>query len=349
MKEDLYKVLEIDKGADDKQIKKAYRTLAKKYHPDKNPDDEKAENKFKEVSYAYEILSDETKRAKYNQYGHKGFENGGGRGYGDMSMDDIFNSFGDIFGERQQRSNKQRYNIKVALQLTPEEVYTGVEKKFTYHRIDKCEPCNGQGGENAKHCPSCDGQGRTFRVQETPRGYIQRAIQCPDCNGNGKTFESICKSCNTEGVTSNNKTIKIKIPHSLMHGEHITLNKKGHYGDGHTGDLLIYIQVVRSNNFEIGNDYSLLSNINVPYEKLMVGGKIKFKTIDGSSVMVTIPKMSKIGSKLKLSGKGLKHSGYIQKFAVPRGDQYLVINIEIPTTISKEEEELLNKIKKIKE
>jgi molecular chaperone DnaJ len=167
---------------------------------------------------------------------------------------------------------------------------------------------------------------------------------CEDCLGHGKTIEKLCNVCNGNGTVASDKTIKIVVPHGILHGEHINLSKKGHTGDGHTGDLYIFIQVIKSKDFDIGNKHSLISEIKVPYEKLMVGGNLKFKTIDGSSVMVSVPKMSKLGSRLKLTGKGLKFRG-----SESRGDQYLIVNIEIPNTISEDEEELLNKIKKNKE
>jgi molecular chaperone DnaJ len=347
MAKDLYKILGITKEADDKEIKKAYRKMAMKYHPDKNAGDKEAETKFKDVAEAYEILSDGDKKARYDSMGYDAYANGGQRGQqGDpFGFSDIFNSM-----RQQQQGNrrKQQHSIIQKITLSMEDIYNGVTKKFKYNRLSKCEPCNGKGGEDVERCKTCDGKGIQLKIQRTEFGVVQQAISCNDCDGRGFKISKPCTTCHGKMFTQQVNVIEIKIPHSTMPNEQIHYSNKGHeYIDEtgqNAGDLILVIDVNQEKS-TILKDFGLLSKIDLPYEIMILGGEYEFKTIDGTKVKVTISKLTNIGRKLKLKGKGLKYKGY----DVMRGDQYLMVDLKFPESITEEEEKLLTEIKKIKE
>jgi len=346
MSKDLYKTLELSKTADATEIKKAYRMLAKKYHPDKNPDDKTAEAKFKEVAEAYEILSDTTKRATYDQMGYEASQRGGGRHY---DMNDMGAAFNAMREQQQAEQVKRRYTIHQVVKISMEDVYEGAIKKLTYKRIEKCKPCNGKGGENVVRCTTCDGKGIEVITQRTNFGMMQNNISCRGCDGRGFKIANACDSCKGKGIQGKNEEIEVDIPHSILPHEQMQYVGKGHYyvdaqGEESFGDLILSFQADET-KFTILKNFGLLTKIDLPYEVMVLGGEFEFTTIDGSVLKVTVSELTDIGKKLKLKGKGLKHRGY----EVLRGDLYIMIDLKFPTEITAEEKEILKMLKKTKE
>ena len=347
MSKDLYNTLGITKEADATAIKKAYRKMAMKYHPDKNQDDKTAEAKFKDVAEAYEILSDADHKARYDQVGYDVFMNGnqgrqqGRHGFSDMS--DVFNS---IRKQQRESRNMQRFTIFQRVNLSMEEVYNGVTKKFKYKRILKCTTCDGKGGDDVVRCTTCDGKGIELIIQRDQFGTIQQSISCRGCEGRGFKITNACNTCDGKGTETKEEIVEVSIPHGIMPNEQMQIIGKGHYfSDGTTemfGDLVLAFQIDES-KFTILKNFGLLSKLNIPYEIMVLGGNIEFKTIDGATVKVSVPKLSGIGKKMKLKGKGLKYKGY----DVLRGDQYIMVDLKFPSEISKESEKILNQLKKV--
>lgn len=339
MKGNLYEILGVDTSASQTEIKKAYRNQAKTYHPDKNPDDKGAEDMFKKISYAYEVLSDVKKKQKYDTGGHDALE--GRPQHTDMH---------DLFEQMQRQDaihrEKMQHGITVTTNITLEEVFSGVTKKFKYNRQIKCKPCNGLGGSDPSICVGCQGSGRKVKLTTTQFGHMQEIGKCHDCNGKGTIFKDNCDKCKGAGHTTSREEITIDIPHGISSGMVFEQPNGGHEMlNGGFGDLMIKVYVRPHAVFQNHGDFGLISNLKVPYEILMLGGKINFKTIDGSTVSLIIKKLSKIGSKLKLTGKGLKKPNWNHI----RGDQFLILNVDIPNFISPEEELLLQELKKLKE
>jgi molecular chaperone DnaJ len=338
MTKDLYKVLDVDKSASQTEIKKGYRAKAKLYHPDKNPGDKGAESNFKDVAYAYEVLSDEDKKSKYDTRGHAGLNNQH-QGHGNAQS-----MFEEMMRQQQEQAQKAQYDINVAINITLEEAYNGTSKKFQYNRQVKCKPCKGYGGSNPTQCPSCHGAGHISHVIQTPVGRMTQQVTCDHCHGKGRTYKDTCSTCRGKGLSNEKKEVTIDIPHSPT--EPILKPNGGHMiPNGTFGTLTVRVDVQAHPKFRPTYAYGLISDIQVPYEILMTGGKVEFQTIDGSKVKLTIKKLSKIGSKVKLAQKGLKDP----IFKHTRGDQFLVLHVDIPNSMTTEEEELLNKIKKLKE
>lgn len=356
-KRDYYEVLGVSKTANDKEIKAAYRKKAIQYHPDKNPGNKEAEDKFKEAAEAYEVLSNPEKRARYDQFGHAGVGgaagNGGPFGGGFSSMDDIFSMFGDIFGghmggfgggfgggqtQRQHRGSDLRVKVKLNLK----EISTGVEKKFKLKKYVPCSHCHGTGAEGnsgSETCPTCKGTGSVIRVQETILGKMQTRTTCPNCNGEGKIIKEKCKECSGEGIVYGEEVVTVKIPAGVAEGMQLSMSGKGNAGkhNGMPGDLLILVEEEPDKNLiRDGNDlvYNLL--LSVPTATL--GGTVEIPTIDGK-VKVKIEAGTQPGKMLRLRGKGLPNvNGY------GTGDLLVNISIYIPETLSKEEKNILEKL-----
>ncbi len=350
-KRDYYEVLGIDKNASANDIKKAYRKLAILYHPDKNPGDKEAEEKFKEAAEAYGVLSDPDKKARYDQFGFEGVSGAGGSGFGGAGMDinDIFSMFGDIFGGRggfggfggfgggggssrpaKFRGSDQRVKVKLTLQ----EIANGVTKKFKLKKYVPCTHCNGSGAENGavETCPECKGTGRVIRTQQSFFGMMQSEVACPHCNGQGKIIKNKCKHCNGEGIVMGEEIVEVNIPAGVYEGMQLSMRGKGNAGkfNGIPGDLLILVEeekhptLVRDENDLI---YSLL--LDIPTAAL--GGFAEIPTIDGKA-KVTIDPGTQPGKVLRLRGKGLPTlNGY------GKGDIVVNISVYIPETLSKEE------------
>ena len=354
-KRDYYEVLGLTKEATKEQIKKAYRKQALKYHPDKNPGDKASEENFKEAAEAYEVLSNDEKKARYDRYGHAGLGNNGGGFSGQgMSMDDIFSSFGDIFGDafggfggfsgarRGRRINKGS-NLRVKVKLTLQEVANGAEKKIKVNKYDTCDTCGGTGAFNAASvstCPTCHGLGHVTRLTNTLLGQMQTTSVCPSCGGEGKTITKKCTTCYGEGVVQKEDIIKINIPAGVGKGMQMTVSGKGNAPrrGGENGDLLVVIdeeehpELIRE-----GND--LIYNLFISIPDAVLGTHVEVPTVD-TNVKIKIEPGTQPGKILRLRGKGLPEvNGY------GRGDLLVNVNVWIPKSMSKEELKIIEKFK----
>lgn len=356
-KRDYYEVLGVSKSADATEIKKAYRKLALKYHPDKNPGDKEAEEKFKEAAEAYDVLSNEEKKRRYDQFGHAGVGGAGQGGFGGgMSMDDIFSQFGDIFGSfggfsgfggfgggRSARRVNRGTNLRVKVKMNLQEIATGIEKKIKVKKYVACQHCNGTGAKDGKSystCSTCKGSGQVTRVQNTILGAMQTTSTCPTCEGEGKIINEKCTFCNGEGVLMSEEVISINIPAGVGEGMQLSLSGKGNAArrGGVNGDLIVLIEeeehpeLVRD-----GND--LLYNVFIGYPEAVLGETVEIPTIEGK-VKVKIEADTQPGKILRLRGKGLPDvNGY------GKGDLLAKVNVWIPKNLSKDEKKLVEKMK----
>ena len=356
-KRDYYEVLGVSKSADATEIKKAYRKLALKYHPDKNPGDKEAEEKFKEAAEAYDVLSNEEKKRRYDQFGHAGVGGAGQGGFGGgMSMDDIFSQFGDIFGSfggfsgfggfgggRSARRVNRGTNLRVKVKMNLQEIATGIEKKIKVKKYVACQHCNGTGAKDGKSystCSTCKGSGQVTRVQNTILGAMQTTSTCPTCEGEGKIINEKCTFCNGEGVLMSEEVISINIPAGVGEGMQLSLSGKGNAArrGGVNGDLIALIEeeehpeLVRD-----GND--LLYNVFIGYPEAVLGETVEIPTIEGK-VKVKIEAGTQPGKILRLRGKGLPDvNGY------GKGDLLAKVNVWIPKNLSKDEKKLVEKMK----
>lgn len=356
-KRDYYEVLGVSKSADATEIKKAYRKLALKYHPDKNPGDKEAEEKFKEAAEAYDVLSNEEKRRRYDQFGHAGVGGAGQGGFGGgMSMDDIFSQFGDIFGSfggfsgfggfgggRSARRVNRETNLRMKVKMNLQEIATGIEKKIKVKKYVACQHCNGTGAKDGKSystCSTCKGSGQVTRVQNTILGAMQTTSTCPTCEGEGKIINEKCTFCNGEGVLMSEEVISINIPAGVGEGMQLSLSGKGNAArrGGVNGDLIVLIEeeehpeLVRD-----GND--LLYNVFIGYPEAVLGETVEIPTIEGK-VKVKIEAGTQPGKILRLRGKGLPDvNGY------GKGDLLAKVNVWIPKNLSKDEKKLVEKMK----
>ena len=358
-KRDYYEVLGVDKNASANDIKKAYRKLAIQYHPDKNPGDKEAEEKFKEAAEAYGVLSDPDKKARYDQFGFEGLGGAGGAGGfsgAGMDINDIFSMFGDIFGGRggfggfsgfggggssrpaKFRGSDQRVKVKLTLQ----EIANGVTKKFKLKKYVPCTHCNGSGAENGavETCPECKGTGRVVRTQQSIFGMMQTEVACPHCNGQGKVIKNKCKHCNGDGIVMGEEIVEVNIPAGVNEGMQLSMRGKGNAGkhNGIPGDLLILVEeekhptLVRDENDLI---YSLL--LDIPTAAL--GGFAEIPTIDGKA-KVTIDPGTQPGKVLRLRGKGLPSiNGY------GKGDIVVNISVYIPEELSRDEKKAMEEFR----
>lgn len=355
-KRDYYEVLGVSKSADATEIKKAYRKLALKYHPDKNPGDKEAEEKFKEAAEAYDVLSNEEKRHRYDQFGHAGVGGAGQGGFGGgMSMDDIFSQFGDIFGSfggfsgfggfgggRGSRRVNRGTNLRVKVKMSLQEIATGIEKKIKVKKYVACQHCNGTGARDGKSystCSTCKGSGQVTRVQNTILGAMQTTSTCPTCEGEGKIINEKCTFCNGEGVLMSEEVISINIPAGVAEGMQLSLSGKGNAArrGGVNGDLIVLIEEEHSELVRDGND--LLYNVFIGYPEAVLGETVEIPTIEGK-VKVKIEAGTQPGRILRLRGKGLPDvNGY------GKGDLLAKVNVWIPKNLSKDEKKLVEKMR----
>ncbi len=349
-KRDYYEVLGVDKSADESSIKKAYRQLAKKYHPDMNPGDAEAEAKFKEVNEAYDVLSDPDKKAKYDQYGHAAFDPaaGGGAGFGgfgDFGFDinDIFSSFfGGVGGGSRRRNGPIRGdNVNIRLTLTFEEAVFGCKKEISYQKIQKCSDCGGTGAEKGtspKTCTACSGSGQVRVQQRTPFGYMQTQKACDTCGGTGKIIEKPCGGCKGKGLVRVTKKLDVNIPAGVDDGNQIGLRGQGNDGlnGGPAGDLNIIVSIRPHAVFE-RDGYDLWCEVPVTYAEATLGGEIDIPTLEGKEKF-TIPEGTQTGTTFTLRGKGVQHVN-----TKGRGDLNFTVVVEIPKNLTKEQKELLEK------
>lgn len=361
-KRDYYEVLGVAKTATPDELKKAYRKLAIKYHPDKNPGDKEAEEKFKEAAEAYDVLSNPEKRQKYDQFGHnmgpQGFPGGGGGFYstGGMSMDDIFSAFGDIFGGgfdmggfasasggRARKRQRRGDDLRITLKLTLEEIAKGVSKTLKLKAFAKCDHCNGTGAKDGKSfttCSTCHGSGTIRRTQQTMFGIRESASICPDCNGEGKTIQEKCSFCNGTGVEHREQTVSFNIPAGVADGMTLTLKGKGNapMHGGVNGDLLIVIEEIKHPELiRDGND--VIYNLMLDFPTAALGGSVEVPTITGRARLKIAPG-TQPGKILRLRGKGLPSTdGY------NTGDELINIMVYVPENLDGEEKEAIEKLR----
>ena len=353
-KRDYYEVLGVDRGADEATIKKAYRQLAKKYHPDMNPGDKEAEKKFKEASEAYAVLSDAEKRRQYDQFGHAAFEQGGGGagGFGgfDFNGGDMGDIFGDIFGDlfgggRSRRANNgpmKGANVRTAVRITFEEAVFGCEKQLDLNLKDECTTCLGTGakpGTSPETCPKCGGKGQIVYTQQSLFGTVRNVQTCPDCNGSGKIVKEKCADCHGSGYITNRKKIAVTIPAGIDNGQSIRIREKGEPGvnGGPRGDLLVEIQVERHPIFQ-RQDMNIYSTAPVTFAQAALGGQIHITTVDGD-MAYDIKPGTQTDTKIRLKGKGVPS---LRNKNI-RGDHYVTLVVQVPTKLNEEAKEYLRK------
>lgn len=355
-KRDYYEILGVSKNASKDEIKKAYRKQALKWHPDKNPGDKSAEERFKEAAEAYEVLSNDEKKARYDRYGHAGMSNSGGGFSGQgMTVEDIFSSFGDIFGDafggfggfgsaRQQgrRVNKGS-NLRVKVKLSLSEISAGAEKKIKVNKYAVCDTCNGTGAADSKsysNCTTCHGSGHITRVTNTLLGQMQTSSVCPTCGGEGKIITKKCLTCYGEGIVEKEEVIKINIPAGVAKGMQMTVGGKGNAArrGGVNGDLLVVIDEEEHEELiREGND--LIYNLFISIPDAITGTQVEVPTVDGN-VKIKIEAGTQPGRILRLRGKGLPEvNGY------GRGDLLVNVNVWIPKNLSKEDLKIIEKFK----
>ncbi len=350
MSKDYYKILGVEKNASEDDIKKAYRKMAMKYHPDKNPDNPEAESKFKEAAEAYDVLSTPDKKSNYDRFGSASGGNpfGGGSPFGDFNMDDIFSQFGDIFGGgfNQRRGNGQRpqsrgSNLRIKVTLTIDEILKGATKKLRYKRQDKCGTCSGKGGTDVRSCLPCSGTGQRIVVQNTPFGQIRQATTCPDCAGSGQQVHSKCKDCNGEGTISKEQVVDVEIPAGVSTGMQLTMNGYGNYvRNGIPGDLQIVVEEIIDHSFNReGNNIVVEKTISVL--DAIIGANVKVDTPHGS-IPIAIEPGTEHGKVYRISGKGIPDINY------GLGDLFVKIKIKIPKNIELDEKYVLEKLKNSK-
>ena len=356
-KRDYYEILGVARSADDAAIKKAYRTLAKKYHPDSNPGDKEAEKKFKEASEAYSVLSDPEKRKAYDQFGHAAFESGGSGpgggfgGFGGFDTSDMGDIFEDLFGAggmfRGGSSSRSRSNgtirgadVRVRVTLTFEEAVFGCEKEITINFKEDCKTCKTTGakpGTTPETCPKCKGEGRIVYNQQTLFGTMQNVTTCPDCKGSGKIVKEKCPECNGTGYNLKKKTFKVNIPAGIDNGQMIRMAGGGEPGKngGQRGDLLVEVDI-RPHPIFKRQEMNIFTTVSLPFTKAALGGKIRVKTIDGE-VEYEVKAGTQTDTKVRLKGKGVPS---IRNKNI-RGDMYMTLVVEVPTRLSREQKEAL--------
>ena len=342
MKRDYYEVLGVSKDAKADDLKKAYRKLALKYHPDKNPGDKEAEEKFKEAAEAYDVLSNPDKRARYDQFGHAGMgggaTGGGTGGFGGFDINDIFSQFGDIFGDmgfgggrrsgRRASVQVRGSDLRIRVRVTLAEVVKGVEKTI---RIDRKVSSK---DTTYKTCPTCGGSGQTVHVQNTPFGAMQSVTECRACHGTGKVIDKPGAGADAYGLVNHSETISVKIPAGVSDGMQLRVSGKGNYGPmgGPAGDLIVLIEEAQDDIF-VRDGNNLLYELYITYSEAVLGGKKEIPTVDGGKVRITLEKGTQGGKILRLKGKGIpdfQRSG--------RGDMLVYVNVWTPQRLTKEQE-----------
>ena len=361
-KRDFYEILGVAKGASADEIKKAYRKVAMQYHPDRNPGDKSAEEKFKEAAEAYEILSDADKKAQYDRYGHAGVSSngrGGHHGGAGMNMEDIFSQFGDIFGDdlfgnffggaaggRQRGNQRSRgvrgSNLRIKLKLTYEEIAKGVTKNIKVKKHVTCNTCGGSGAKDkgsVQACNTCGGSGQVRRVQNTFLGQMQTVTTCPTCNGEGSTITAKCASCKGEGRVYAEENISIEIPAGVQEGMQLTLSGKGNAGErgGLYGDLIILIEEEQHKELQ-REGLNVAFDLHLSFTDVVFGTQVEVPTIDGRA-KIKIPAGTQSGKVFRLKGKGFPAVNSYEK-----GDQLIHVSVWTPQNISAEEKAILEKL-----
>lgn len=350
-KRDYYEVLGVDKNADEDTLKKAYRQLAKKYHPDMNPGDKDAEAKFKEASEAYAVLSDPEKRKQYDQFGHAAFDGmGGGGGYGgfDFSGADFSDIFGDLFGDffgggrsRASRGGPQRgANLRTSIRISFLEAVFGCKKELELTLKDDCKTCHGSGakpGSKPETCPKCKGQGQVVFTQQSFFGTVRNVQTCPDCHGTGKIVKEKCPDCGGAGYIAARKKIEVSIPAGIDNGQSVRISGKGEPGSngGERGDLLVEVIVTPHPIFQ-RQDVNIFSSVPVSFAVAALGGEVLIDTVDGR-VAYEVKPGTQTDTRVRLKGKGVPSVRYKDV----RGDHYVTLVVQTPDKLSKEAKDLL--------
>lgn len=350
MSKDYYKILGVDRNATSEEVKKAYRKMAMKYHPDKNNGDIDSETKFKEAAEAYDVLSNPEKKSNYDRFGTADanpFGGGGGNPFGGFghgfSMDDIFSQFGDIFGQnkgggRWAQKKRKGGDLRLKVSLTIQEILKGVTKKVKYKRQDSCKTCNGKGGTDVRDCMPCSGTGRRVVVQNTPFGQIRQEHGCPDCGASGKKVANPCGVCRGEGTVPKEEIVSVDIPAGVSSGMVLSMQGYGNYvKDGIPGDLQILVEELREFYFKReGNN--LLVEKEVSVIDAIIGSQVKVKTPHGD-IPITIQPGTEHGRQLRVVGKG------IPDVNLGLGDLIVKVSLKIPKNVTQEEKEVLEKLK----
>ena len=350
---DYYDVLGVERTASREDVKRAYRKLAMQYHPDRNPDDPDAGEKFREASRAYEILHDPETRARYDQFGHAGVGGVGGAGFGDFDLSDAlrafmrdFGGFEDLFGRSRGRGGRSRgplkgSDVQTRLKVTLEEVATGIEKTLRVKLLQRCAVCSGRGSTTGEPetCPTCQGAGEVRQAQRSIFGQFVSLHVCPRCEGEGKVVTDPCRSCGGEGRVREEKRIKVRIPAGVESGNYLTLRREGNVGPrgGPQGDLLIVIEVEPHEVFERRGDDVLLE-LGVSFPQAALGAEIEVPTLNGTATL-GIPVGTQSGSVLRLTGHGIPRLG-----GGPRGDLLAQVSVWIPTRLSADERSALERL-----
>lgn len=355
-KRDYYEILEIERNATENEIKKAYRKMAIKFHPDKNPDDKSAEEKFKEAAEAYEVLSNPDKKARYDRYGHAGMggASGGGGFGGSMSMDDIFSQFGDVFGGAfgggfgGQRSQRRRVNkganLRVKVRLNLKDIASGAEKKIKVNKYVSCKPCDGTGAEHGSSystCSTCNGSGHITQLTNTFLGQMQTTQTCPSCGGEGRMITKKCTSCQGNGVVRDEEIISLNIPAGVAEGMQLSVSGKGNAGarGGIPGDLIVLIEEEKHPELERDGN-NLIHNLFISFPQAALGDQVEVPTIEGKARMKIAPG-TQSGKIFRLKGKGLPS---VNSYGT--GDLLVNVNVWTPKSLSKEESDILKKFSK---
>ena len=354
-KRDYYESLGLNKDASDAEIKKAFRQQAKKFHPDVNPGNSRAEARFKEINEAYEVLSDSDKKARYDQFGHAGVDpnfgggspfGGGFGGFGGMDFD-LGDIFGSIFGGGSASSSRSRNaprkgeRVRAGVLISFEEAAFGCEKEVNIQRVESCDDCSGTGckkGTTAEKCPECSGRGVVTTQQRTPFGVMQSTVDCPKCNGRGKIIHQPCEKCKGLGMVRRNRNITVNIPGGIDNGQTISMRGQGSAGvnGGEAGDLYVTVTVKRHEMFE-RDGTSVILSIPISFVQAALGAELEVPTLDGN-VKYTVPAGTQTGSVFRLKNKGIQNlrgSG--------RGDQYITVNVDVPKSLNHEQKDLLIK------
>lgn len=350
-KRDYYEVLGISKGADDAEIKKAFRAMAKKYHPDAHPGDKECEEKFKEAQEAYAVLSDPEKRKQYDQFGHAAFDGmGGGAGGFDFSGMDMGDIFGDIFGDffgggSRRRANDgpmKGQNLRTSVRISFEEAVFGCEKEIEMVLKDECKTCHGTGakpGTSPETCQKCGGKGKVVFTQQSFFGTVQNVQSCPECNGSGKVVRDKCSDCRGTGYIAGKKKIQVSIPAGIDNGQSVRIREKGEPGinGGPRGDLLVEVVVSRHPIFQ-RQDMNIYSTAPISYAQAVLGGEIRINTVDGD-VLYEVKSGTQTDTRIRLKGKGVPS---LRNKSV-RGDQYVTLVVQVPTNLSSDAKEALRR------
>jgi molecular chaperone DnaJ len=355
-KRDYYEVLGVAKNADDAELKKAYRKLAKKYHPDVNPGDKEAEAKFKEATEAYSILSDAEKRRQYDQFGHAAFDGGAGGGAGgyggfDFNGADMGDIFGDLFGDlfggggRSRRADnepRRGANLRARINITFEEAVFGCNKELEITLKDECTSCHGSGakaGTSPVTCTKCNGTGQIVYTQQSMFGMVRNVQTCPECNGSGKMIKDKCPNCRGTGYTSSRKKIQVSVPAGIDNGQSIRIREKGEPGinGGPRGDLLVEVNVARHPIFQ-REDMNIFSTAPITFAQAALGGEVRINTVDGE-VSYEVKPGTQTDTRIRLKGKGVPS---LRNKNV-RGDHYVTLVVQVPTNLNEEAKEALRK------